>query len=353
MKKIAWISLLLIGLLVFTACGPTSFQEADPFDYVTLGTYKGLSYKESAVQISDYERTVALNNKLAEKGYCEEHYDPLTKGTVQIGDTVNIDYKGTKDGVAFEGGTASGQSLTIGSAQFIEGFEEGLVGVAIGDTVKLNLTFPISYQNADLAGEAVVFEVRVNNVNVRRKYAPLTDAIAKELDSTVDTKEELLQAIDKELQGSLETSAANNKIDTLWNEVIEGCTFTDEVPDSLQKIYADLFEKNMQQSASQAGYEDIEAAIAGGAISREEYEAQRDAYAESQAKVLLVAYAIAKTEGYEVSDADLQSKALEYARQYGYQTATAYINAVGEEYIRNQIVLDYAMDLILEKAVIK
>ena len=60
-----------------------------------------------------------------------------------------------------------------------------------------------------------------------------------------------------------------------------------------------------------------------------------------------------KTEGYEVSDADLQSKALEYARQYGYQTATAYINAVGEEYIRNQIVLDYAMDLILEKAVIK
>lgn len=88
----------------------------------------------------------------------------LTSGQVSKGDVANIDYVGKKDGVAFEGGTATGYDLEIGSGSFIDGFEDGLVGVEIGSTVELNLTFPSNYGSAELAGKAVVFTVKVNYV---------------------------------------------------------------------------------------------------------------------------------------------------------------------------------------------
>ena len=86
----------------------------------------------------------------------------VEKSVVESGDTVNIDFEGKKDGVAFDGGTSQGYNLTIGSGSFIDGFEDGLIGVNVGDTVDLNLTFPEGYQNADLAGQDVVFTVTVN-----------------------------------------------------------------------------------------------------------------------------------------------------------------------------------------------
>ena len=88
----------------------------------------------------------------------------LTQGKVQKDDIANIDYVGKKDGVAFEGGTANGYDLKIGSGSFIAGFEDGLIGAEIGSTVDLNLTFPENYGNEELNGADVVFTVTVNSV---------------------------------------------------------------------------------------------------------------------------------------------------------------------------------------------
>ena len=80
------------------------------------------------------------------------------------GDTANIDYSGTKDGVAFDGGTAEGYDLKLGSGTFIDGFEDGVIGMNVGDEKDLNLKFPDNYGSADLAGQEVVFHVKLNQL---------------------------------------------------------------------------------------------------------------------------------------------------------------------------------------------
>ena len=95
------------------------------------------------------------------------YYPVYTKGdktTVESGDVVNIDYTGTLNGEAFDGGSDTGYNLEIGSGQFIDGFEDGLIGANVGESRDLNLTFPEDYPSADMAGQAVVFHVTVNGI---------------------------------------------------------------------------------------------------------------------------------------------------------------------------------------------
>ena len=136
--------------------GSQNLNETDVEKYVALGDYKNIA----ASVAEDYLNELLLNTYNAfvtvETG--------ITDRAVEIGDTVDIDYEGKKDGVAFEGGTAAGASLGIGSGQFIAGFEDGLIGVMPGETVDLDLTFPEGYGNEELAGRAVVFTVTVNYI---------------------------------------------------------------------------------------------------------------------------------------------------------------------------------------------
>lgn len=188
MKKLSRVlSAILIVTVVLSlcACGGKSktliYGDTDLSKYVKLGKYKGLSvdtksdeYKEALQSV--YQTDISSNNIFEKK----------TKGTIQNGDVANIDYEGKKDGVAFEGGTAQGYDLTIGSNTFIDGFEDGLIGVNIGDTVDLNLTFPENYGSEELAGKAVVFTVKVNyvkstnEVEAKEHYSELGFASEKE-----------------------------------------------------------------------------------------------------------------------------------------------------------------------------
>lgn len=167
MKKLSKIlSAIVIVTVVLSlcACGGKQtktliYGNTDLSKYVKLGKYKGLSVDTKSDEYKSALETV-YQTDISENNIFEKKLE----GTVQNGDVANIDYEGKKDGVAFEGGTAQGYDLTIGSHTFIDGFEDGLIGVNIGDTVDLNLTFPENYGNAELAGKAVVFTVKVNYV---------------------------------------------------------------------------------------------------------------------------------------------------------------------------------------------
>ena len=100
------------------------------------------------------------------------------EGAAESGDTVNIDYVGKLNGETFDGGSAEGYDLTLGTGTFIDGFEDGLIGHKAGDEVSLNLTFPSDYSSTDLAGKDVVFDVKVNSVSRALTYEDLTDDIA-------------------------------------------------------------------------------------------------------------------------------------------------------------------------------
>ena len=125
------------------------------------------------------------------------------------GDTVNIDYKGTQDGVEFAGGTGEDTDLVLGSGDFIDGFEDGLIGAVKGETRELDLTFPEDYHEEALAGQAVVFEVTVNAVK-EEQAAVLDDAFVQRV-SDFDTVEEYREDIRSELQSDKEKTAESQK----------------------------------------------------------------------------------------------------------------------------------------------
>ena len=146
----------------------------------------------SKAQIDVDDETVenVLASELARHAYQQE----VTDRPAKEGDTVNIDYKGMKDGVAFEGGTAQGYDLTLGSGSFIDGFEDGLIGAETGETRNLELKFPYRYKNnPDLAGQPVVFEVTVNKI-VETVTPELTDEYAAE-NSDYATAEEYREGL--------------------------------------------------------------------------------------------------------------------------------------------------------------
>lgn len=138
----------------------------DMTKYVSLDTYKTELDPESEMY------KYFFDGKLREMMVAK-----LTSGQVNKGDIANIDYVGKKDGVAFDGGTANGYDLEIGSKSFIDGFEDGLIGVQIGSTVDLNLKFPSSYHEPTLAGKDVVFTVKVNYV--KKQYETVNNETAK------------------------------------------------------------------------------------------------------------------------------------------------------------------------------
>ena len=146
-----------------TGCGNSNvdaLKDMKVEKYVTLGEYTGISLSIEALEVDNDEWDTLVNNVY--QGSITAEAGGIKDRQVAIGDTVNIDYIGTQEGVAFSGGTAEGSLLEIGSGQFIDGFEDGLVGVMPGETVDLNLTFPEAYGNTELAGQAVVFTVTVN-----------------------------------------------------------------------------------------------------------------------------------------------------------------------------------------------
>ena len=146
-------------------------------DYVTLGEYKGVEVTLDEPEVTDeyldgYIEYVQQNNAVS---------TPVTDRAVEMGDVVNIDYVGKIDGVAFDGGSAQGSDLTIGSGQFIDGFEDGCIGMKVGETKDVEATFPDPYKNnPDLAGKVAVFTVTVNSISVE-EIPELTDEYVQSL----------------------------------------------------------------------------------------------------------------------------------------------------------------------------
>lgn len=156
MKKIIAFSLAILMIFSLVACGgEDKYYDYDMEKYVKVGEFSTEVDKKSSEYIQYYDEYYSeiFGTKLQYKA---------KEGVVENGDIVNIDFAGYKDGVAFDGGTAEDYNLTIGSGQFIDGFEDGLIGAEIGSTVELNLTFPKDYGKEELNGAAVVFKVTIN-----------------------------------------------------------------------------------------------------------------------------------------------------------------------------------------------
>lgn len=302
-----------------------------------LGQYTGLELvtKKAAV-ISDADVEDYLNQNIL------PNYKQEVDGPVQEGDTVNIDYAGTKDGVAFEGGTAAGQDLGIGSGQFIDGFESGLVGAKKGETRKLDLTFPENYQKEDLAGQAVVFTVTVNSIS---RQSELTDEIAAQVDSENPTAEKLRASIKDFLQEEEDLNATQELYYIAACKVIDDSEL--EVDEKAVEYTTNTYLKNYAAQCQQYYGIDVGTLFSYMGGTYEELRSQYETISEETVKQRLVLQEIAKKENLQVTDDDMTV----FAGMYGY-TTDQLIGSVGEEQAGQLVLEDKASQFIVSHSTV-
>ena len=306
------------------------FESLDLTEPETLGTVKKLGqYKDldlvgdEAKQIGDEDVDNYLNSSIL-PAYTEQ-----VDGPIQNGDTANIDYEGKKDGVAFDGGTARGYDLVIGSGNFIEGFEEGLIGKKKGETVDLNLTFPTEYHSEELAGQAVVFTVKINSIT---RPQELTDALAAQIDSECKTAAELKAKIRDFLQEEEDLTAMQSLYYIAATKVIEDSEI--EVDPKAVEYTCNTYLKNYAAQCQQYYGMDVGTVLSYMGGTYADIRGQYETISEEAVQQRLVLQEIAKNENLAVTDDDLTV----FAGVYGY-TKDALLAAVGEEQA-NQLALE-------------
>ena len=315
-----------------------ALEAPENYGTVTLGEYKGVDVEVRDVTVTDDDVKQYVDSLVTYNPVMEE-----VDREAKDGDTVNIDYMGKKDGVAFDGGTAQGYDLTLGSGTFIDGFESGLVGVKKGDKLDLNLTFPEQYGNADLAGQAVVFEVVVNAVK-EKKDATLDDEWVKNYSNGAQaTVAEFLDAQKKEMQEQREQNEHAVELNDLISTAMENATF-DVNPDAIE-YEAQKMMQSSQMSLAQYGI-DLDSYLSMTGMTKEEYEEQMRTNGEEYAKMKMLVKEIAAKEGMEeLTEADY--KAIE--KQYGYSKQML-VQMAGEEAVDFETLYLKVSDFLLENA---
>ncbi len=178
-KRILALTLALLTVItVLAGCSKANYSYESYESYIQLGKTDGIEINKSDINDGILLKWRGLFT-VDDDELTETTYNKDTEGVdniyIQVGDVANIDYVGKKDDNAFDGGTANGYDLTIGSNTFIDGFEDGLIGYKVGDKLSLNLTFPKNYSDTELAGADVVFDVSINSVKRTTGYPEYND----------------------------------------------------------------------------------------------------------------------------------------------------------------------------------
>ena len=320
-----------------------------PYEYdvesmVKLGEYKGLTYTETDVSVSDDEVESQINSTLTAHATAEQ----ITNRAVEDGDTVNIDFEGKIDGKTFDGGTASGASLTIGSGTFIDGFEDGLIGVKPGDKTTLKLKFPDEYKtNTDLAGKDVTFDVTVNYIKGDDIVPELDDDFVKGLNiDDVSNVKEYRAYVKSQLQANKESEAEKSKQSELLQQAVDNAEIK-EIPEELVTQYATQYTDYYKQYASYFGLELSDFLTQYMNQTEEEFNQSAEDYGKERAGYMLVVSAIAKAEKVDV-DALYDEKVAQYAEQSGYADAATLEKDYSKRYL-NQIIINEEVQNILEE----
>ena len=275
---------------------------------VKLGNYKGLKVKKEEAKVTKKEIEHEVSHIL------DRYAELVSKdGAVEDGDTVIIDFKGFKDNEAFEGGSAEGYSLEIGSHSFIPGFEEGIIGMKKDESKDIDLTFPEDYMAKDLAGQKVVFNVLVHDIK-KRVVPELDEEFFKDLDMEgVTNKEELNKVIEEEIKAQKEHDNENKFIDDLLEAASKNMTIDldEEIIDAeVERMYKQFTERLKMQGID----EELYFTYAG--VTKEKVKEDMKKEAEARVKYRYLLEAIVKEEKIEIADKEAKEELKKMADTY-------------------------------------
>lgn len=310
---------------------------------VTLGEYKGLTVEVELQKLTDE----MVDARIEEDRKKASRTIDVDDRPVQEGDTVNLDYAGTVDGVAFAGGTAKDQTLTIGSHQFIPGFEEQMIGMQIGEERDLSVRFPDEYHAEELKGKDAVFHVKVNGIQVT-EVPELDDDFAADI-SEFDTFKEYKENIVKELTERIEK---NNEIAT-ENALVEKAAENAQmdIPDAMIEDQAEYMVREMGMRMSYQGLR-MEDYLKYTGQTVEDLKRMYKPEAEKRVRIDLTIEAIRAAEKIEPSEEDVEKAIEEQAKQMGQDVESFKKNLTEEQkgYLKDNAAIRLVLDLLKKDA---
>ena len=312
---------------------------------VTLGDYKGLTVNVTKQTVTDADLDARIEQ---DRKKVARQID--VEGALENGDTVKLNYMGTVDGVAFEGGTAENQTLTLGSGQFIPGFEEQMVGMNIGEEKDLNVTFPEKYHSEELAGKNAVFHVKVLSAT-RTELPKLDDDFAADA-SEYNTFAEYKDSIVKELN---DRAAKNNEIaveNALVEKAVENASM--DIPQAMINEQTNYLLREMQMRMAYQGLK-MEDYLKYTGQTIEQLADMYKGEAEHRVKVELTLDAIRKAEGIEPTDEDVAKQIAEQAERMG-QSVEDFEKTLTDEqrgYLRDTAAIQKVVDLMKQDCTVE
>ena len=307
---------------------------------VTLGEYKGLKVKKDKVKVTKEEVDHEVSHIL------DRYAELVSKdGIAEEGDTVVIDFKGFKDNEEFEGGSAEGYSLELGSHSFIPGFEEGVVGMKREESKDIELTFPEDYMAKELAGQKVVFNVTVHDIK-KRVIPDLDEEFFKDLDMEgVSNKEELEKVVEEEIKAQKEREADNKFIEDLLEKASKNMKV--EIDEEIIAAETDRMYKNFIEKLKMQGVtEELYFAYSGA--KKEDIMKDMKKEAEKRVAYRYLLEAIVKAEEITISDKDAKDEVKKMADMYK-MTEEDIMKELGSlEVVKYDLAMQKAIELLKE-----
>ena len=306
---------------------------------VTLGDYAGLSVTKKVHTVKDSAVDAELARMQDRNGRL------LTReGAAENGDTVDIDFEGFVDGVAFEGGKAEHYSLVLGSNSFIPGFEDQVVGHAAGEEFDVNVTFPEQYQAEELAGKAAVFKIKLHEVKYK-ELPELDDDFAKDV-SEYDTLDELKASIRKGMEDNADRSADQQVENDLIEQVVNGMQA--EIPQAMYDSRVDELVRDFEYRMSQQGLK-MDMYLQYMGMTMEQLRGQFAEQAEKQVKMRLAMESIVAKENITVSDEEFDAEVKRIADAYKMEEDKVR-SIVDADAVKQDLAVNKAIDFVKEKA---
>lgn len=306
---------------------------------VKIGSYKGMKIKEFAYNVEDADVDKEIERLLDRNARKIE----VSDRPCQNGDTVNIDFVGTIDGVKFDGGEAAGFDLTLGSGQFIPGFEDQVVGMNVGESRDVNVRFPENYQAEELKGKDAVFAVKLNSVK-GKELPELTDAFIKDA-----TGSETIEEYKAKTKERLQQQADKNSLDATENSILDAISATAEaeIPQAMIEREIDGLVQKFEYQLMYQGLK-LQDYLNFIKTTKEEFRKNYEEQAKKNVLNQLVISQIIKDEKIEATDEEVEAKVAEQAASVD-KSAEEYKKGMDPrqyDYIKSDIIITKLFDFL-------
>lgn len=308
---------------------------------VTLGEYKGLEIKKTVANVTDED----VDNEIKKAAEKNARLVSVEDRPVQKDDITTIDFEGFVDGVAFEGGKGTDYSLTIGSGQFIPGFEDQLIGAKIGEETEVKVTFPEEYHSEELSGKPATFKVTVKEIKVKDIPA-IDDEFAKDV-SEFDTLEAYKEDLKNKMVHEAEHQAEHKNEDSVVGKAVENASV--DIPEVMVSKRVDDLVRDFEMRIQYQGL-DLNKYLEIMGMDYNTFRGQFGKRAEDEVKTQLILEKISQVENIQVTDEDVDNEIKTMAENYK-QDAEEFKKHLSEddiEYIKESNKMKKTIDFLVE-----